>query len=47
MQGEGPVHPKPRWTTIRIALPPNFGNTPRARGENLLKQLEKRGAFFG
>ena len=47
MLGEGPGASALAVKHFKEPLTAAFGDTPRARGENLLKQLEKRGAFFG
>jgi hypothetical protein len=47
MQGESPGASETALKHYKDCSTADFGNTPRARGENLLKQLEKRGAFFG
>jgi hypothetical protein len=48
MEGEGaPGASETALKHYKDCSTADFGNTPRARGENLLKQLEKRGAFFG
>ena len=42
MLGPGPGASDAALFQYKTPLPPNFGDTPKARGENLLNQLENR-----
>jgi hypothetical protein len=47
MQGPGPGASAAALFQYKTPLPANFGDTPKARGENLLNRLENRRALLG